>query len=70
MLAGGQIAGVSGLLPHCFELKSSRSHPPGVTPEHDQTWLKGWNMKRWLVPDSVAKAGVPFACLSVHRCGC
>lgn len=45
MLAGGQIAGVSGLLPHCFELKPSRSHASGVTPQHDQPWLKDWVMK-------------------------
>lgn len=45
MLAGGQIAGVSGLLPHCFELKPSRSHASGVTPQHDQLWLKDWVMK-------------------------
>lgn len=40
MLAGGQIAGVSGLLPHCLELKPSRSHASGVTPENNQLWLK------------------------------
>lgn len=69
MLAGGQIAGVSGLLPHCLELKPGHSHASGVTPEHGQTWLKDWVMKP-NCPDSVAKAGVSFACLSVHPRGC
>lgn len=48
MLAGGQIAGVSGMLPHCFESKPSRSHVSGVTPEHDQAWLTHMAMKRSL----------------------
>ena len=63
MLAGGQIAGVSGPLPRYLELKHSRSHASRVTPENDQTWRIG-------CPDSVAKAGVLFACLSVHGCVC
>lgn len=69
MLAGGQIAGVSGHLPRCFELKPSRSHASGVTPQHDRPWLKDWGDEMIACPDSVAKAGVSSACLSVHPSG-
>lgn len=67
MLAGGQIAGVSGLLPHCFQLK--RNHNSWLTPQHDQPLLKNWVMKSSLVLIVWLKAGVSFAWLPVHPSG-
>lgn len=66
MLAGGQIAGVSGLLPHCFDFK--HGHESGVTP----TWSApaerlGDETVAW--PYSVAKTGFSSPCLPVCPSG-